>query len=185
MQVFPSDKFAFETSKTMKNDIVSHRSGSGKRKSMSSRFYPAYEIKISLLGITQEEMETLAGFFAAVKGGPFLFRDFEDYAQYGVLLGAGDGVRTDFQLLRSLGGLFYEPVRDVIRHSLVVYAGDTRASITLLEGGIVRFASPPPLGVLVKADFEYYWRVAIDDDVGWQTVFFDLYKLPSIRLVTV
>jgi uncharacterized protein (TIGR02217 family) len=185
MLIFPSDKFAFETTKTMKNDITVHRSGSGRRKSMTCRAYPVYEISLSLVGVTQEEMETLAGFFAAVKGAPFLLRDFEDYAQYGVTLGAGDGVRTAFQLVRSWGGLFYEPVTDIVDGTLLVYAGDARADAALLPEGIVQLAQPPAPGVVIKADFEYYWRVAVDDDIDWQTVFYNLYKLNNIKLVTV
>jgi uncharacterized protein (TIGR02217 family) len=185
MQIFPSDKFAFETTKTMKNETVAHQNGRGKRKTMTNRRYPVYEIKLSLLGVTQEEMETLVGFFASVKGEPFLFRDFEDYAQYGVLIGAGDGENRDFQLVRSWGGLFFEPVEDIVPGTLTAYVGDNRASASILPGGVARLALPPPLGAQIRADFEYYWRVAVDDDISWQSVFFNLYKLDNLKLVTV
>ena len=185
MLTFPSNKFAFETTKTIQNAVIVHRSGRGKRKTMTNRAYPVYEIKVSLVGITQEEMEGLVGFLAAVKGEPFLFRDFEDYAQYGVTIGAGNGVATQFQLVRSWQGLFYEPIQDVVANTLVVYLNDAKAKATLLNDGIIRFDSPPGAGAIIKADYEYYWRVAIDGDVDWSTVFYNLYKLNSIKLVTV
>jgi len=40
MQIFPSDKFAFDSTKTMHNEIVTYRSGSGQRKSMNNVAYP-------------------------------------------------------------------------------------------------------------------------------------------------
>src|SRR6185369_3398907 len=117
-----------------------------------------------------DELRTLAGFFLQQQGAllPFLFDDPTDDIAAAQPLGTGDSSRTVFQLLRNMGG-FAEPITAPNSVSAVYFDGilQSAANYTVdAATGFVTFATPPPAGQLVTADFTYYFRVRFADDTA-------------------
>ena len=110
-------------------------------------------------GIGYDELRILAGFFLQQQGAlqPFLFDDPTDDIAAAHPLGTGDSSRTAFQLLRHMGG-FAEPITAPNTVSAIYFDGiqQSAANYTVdAATGFVTFATPPPAGQLVTADFTY------------------------------
>jgi len=188
MDIFPDiPNMDWNNKKTPKYDVTVQMSGTKKRKTICTHAYPDWEMECSFVAMDKKQINKIAGFFCSQYGATkaFLWKDMEDYRVAGTQFGVGDGVTQRFQLLRSWAGMFYEPVYDVIARSLIVYQGESRSPVTLEDNGIVYFATPPAAGVKLAADFYYYWRVAFDDDITWEIIWYNLYNLNSFKLVSV
>jgi len=170
--------------KTPSFDVVVQKSGSKRRKTLSTHAYPEWELECSFTALDKTQIDKIAGFFMLVHGQLKSFRwlDMEDFKQAGVLFGIGDGVTQRFQLVRSWADLFYEPIYDVVDGTLIVFEGETRSAVTLEDDAVVCFAVPPADGVKLYADFHYYWRVAFPEGITWQIIWFNLYKWNSFKL---
>ena len=147
-------------------------------------------------GIGYDELRTLAGFFLQQQGSfqPFLFDDPTDDTASAQAIGTGDGSATVFQLVRTMGALlpgggFAEPITapnvvsaiyfDGVRQAVSGYGVDDAT-------GLVTFASPPPAGRLVTADFTYFFRVRFaDDSAEFENFMFQLWALKQVRLQSV
>ncbi len=140
--------------------------------------------------IGYDELRTLAGFFLQQQGAlqPFLFDDPTDNAVMGQPLGAGDSSRTDFQLLRTMGG-FAEPVTAPNTVSAIYFDGILQpATDYILDAatGLVTFAEPPRAGQIVAADFTYYFRVRFSDDTAeFENFMIQLWQTRQIKLQSV
>ena len=99
-------------------------------------------------------------------------------------IGTGDGALTDFQLFRMVGS-FKLPVTDIKSGTLSAIVDGVVTPVTLLDGGVVRFASAPASGAVISASFDYYWRVAFaDDETEFDSQFLNIGK-STIKMVTV
>jgi uncharacterized protein (TIGR02217 family) len=108
-------------------------------------------------GIAYDELRTLAGFFLQQQGPfqPFLFDDPTDDRMTAGLLGTGDSSNSVFPLVRDMGG-FAEPVTAPNTVSAIYFDGilQPAGNYTVdAATGLVTFASPPPAGQAVTADF--------------------------------
>ena len=189
LPIFPDLKtMAWNNTKTPRWDTAIQKYGSGKRKTLSRWTYPEWELDCKYTCLDQAEIEEVAGFFLMVRGRfqPFLWRDLEDYKQEKVRIGAGDGQTTDFQLVRNFANLFVEPIRDIVDGSLEIYLNDDPSEVQSESEGLVKFAQAPPAGAVITASFEYYWRVAFDEDeLSWNNFWYSFYQLNRVRLVSV
>jgi uncharacterized protein (TIGR02217 family) len=124
----------------------------------------------------EAELGALIAFFRARRGAAaaFRFRDPFDDSSNGMsgvpgaadqLLGVGDGVRTDFALVKDYGGQERRITRPV--------AGSVRASVggverlsgwTLAQKGVVSFAVAPAAGAEVRAGFRFDVPVRFEED---------------------
>ncbi len=129
---------------------------------------------------SEEDVRSLISFYRARRGPAigFRFRDPMDASSAGgdaapaasdELLGTGDGVRTDFALLRAYGGGPDAAVRRITRP----VAGSVLVSINgqpVLTGwtvqplGIVSFAVPPVAGAVIRAGFRFDVPVRFAED---------------------
>lgn len=145
---------------------------SGKRRSVSQRVYPMYQIKLAVEVLRDmtgtDELKNLMGFFNQRAGGfdSFRYTDPEDYAvtdhQFGV---RASGV-TEFQLIRTLGG-FAEPVNNVNVLTNIKSDGTPLTSptdYTISATGLVTLASAGTPGEVLTWSGSYYWRVVFDED---------------------
>lgn len=188
LPVFPEMPIKWKSKKTPVFSTYVKVAGSGRRKSMTHQSYPDWEIECSLTGLTDEQIRRVAGFLLSVQGrlSPFLWKDPEDYRETNVLLGYGNGVNRNFQLVRRWGALNPEPVRDVVAGTLHVFCDGQEQDAYDFDDGLITLAMAPASGAAVTATFEYYWRVAMDaDDVGWSVEFFDINEIDSFKVVTV
>lgn len=107
------------------------------------------------------ELAKLVGLFLSCRGNSraFLYRDPNDHAVRGQLIGTGDEANKNFQLVRDFGG-FIEPIQNADPTALNIYvAGEKLASAdwTLSAQGIAALTAAPAAGAEVTADFEFYF----------------------------
>lgn len=132
----------------------------------------------------------MAGFFLQQQGAlqPFLFDDPTDNSVTAQPLGIGDSSRTQFQLVRNMGG-FAEPITAPNTVSVIYFDGILRPASDYAADsatGLVTFTMPPPSGQLVTADFTYYFRVRFSDDTAeFENFMIQLWQARQIKLQSV
>jgi uncharacterized protein (TIGR02217 family) len=143
-------------------------------------------------GVGYDELRTLMGFFLQQQGSfaAFLYDDPADDRAAGQALGTGDGSAAAFQLVRSmgvglLGGGFAEPITAPNTVSAIYFDGVVQSPAGYSvdpDTGLVSFASPPPSGQVVAADFTYYFRVRFgDDSADFENFLYQLWALKQVR----
>lgn len=120
---------------------------------------------------TQAQLDALIAFFLARKGRAhgFRFKDWTDFAVQGQLIGTGDGVTTEFQLLKSYVNSVVESrtITKVVAGTAKIYVNGTlqMSGVTVDNTtGIVTFAAAPVSGTSITADFEFDVPVRFDTD---------------------
>ena len=147
-------------------------------------------------GVGYDELRTLMGFFLQQQGAfqPFLFDDPTDDTASAQAIGTGNGSTTMFQLVRSMGvalpgGGFAEPITAPNAVSAIYFDGIVQSASGYgidPTTGLVTFATPPPAGQLVTADFSYYFRVRFADDTAdFENFLYQLWALKQVKLQSV
>lgn len=153
-------------------------------------------------GIRSEtELAELIAFFRARRGPARGFRllDPFDNSTNGMagtptrldqLLGIGDGVRSDFQLVKLYGSGTEPQVRAITRpraDTLVVSVGGVATTAwTLAEKGMLRLAAAPPAGAEVRAGFRFDVPVRFAEDrLDVSAVNFTAGEAPSVPLIEI
>ena len=137
-----------------------------------------------------DELRTLLGFFMLCQGayGTFLFQDPSDFQVAGQQIGTGDASRTVFQLQRAMGAMlpgggFLEPITAPNVVSTIYLNGITQAPATYSVDpatGLVTFDTAPGSGLIITADFTYYFRCRfIDDKYDFENFMRHLWQLKS------
>jgi uncharacterized protein (TIGR02217 family) len=145
---------------------------------------------------SEADLHALIAFFRARRGAAvgFRFPDPFDNSSNGMTgeagagdqkLGAGDGVRTEFPLIKSYGSQLRRITRPIAGSVRVSVGGLEQASgWTLGERGRISFAAPPPPGADVRAGFRFDVPVRFAEDrlgVGFAT--FRAGEAPAVPLV--
>jgi uncharacterized protein (TIGR02217 family) len=124
----------------------------------------------------EAELGELLSFFRARRGAAVGFRleDPFDHSSNGMtgapgagdqLLGVGDGVRSEFPLVKDYGGQVRRITRPVAGTVLVSVAGVERVSGWTLEPkGVVAFEEAPAAGAQVRAGFRFDVPVRFAED---------------------
>ncbi len=180
-------------------NTIEHNAVSGKSTTQSLFAYPKYRYEVGydiLRSDANAEWQTLFSFFVLVKGkaSPFHFYDAADNVVIGQQLGVGDGVTTDFLFVRTLGSAT-DPVQDVrstgtlkfylngVLQSSGVNLLNTSQYATLYG---IRFVTPPANGVIVTADFDYYWLCRFNEDEAEFSQFMSVFwELRAIKFTSV
>jgi uncharacterized protein (TIGR02217 family) len=135
------------------------------------------------------ELQTLAGFFNARRStfDSFLYRDADDNTVAAQALGIGDGAAAAFQLVRTFGG-FTEPVlapqtvAAVYLDGVAQPSGWTVSTWGSSAPGVITFVSPPAGGVVVTADFAFYWPCRfVDQTMEFNKFMQDLWAAKSVK----
>jgi uncharacterized protein (TIGR02217 family) len=151
-------------------------------------------------GIRSEaELSQLIAFFRQRRGAARGFRitDPYDHSSNGMtgtpgmsdqLLGIGDGLSVDFPLIKSYGSGTEPQIRRITRprpETIVISAGDFgNDTWTLLDHGIIRFDTAPPVGAEVRAGFLFDVPVRFAEDrIDVSGVNFAAGEAPSIPLI--
>ena len=125
---------------------------------------------------------------------PFLFEDPSDRRVVGQPIGTGDASTTVFQLQRAIGarlpgGGFFEPISAPNVVSAVYFDGITQnpASYNVdPESGLVTFATAPGSGLIITADFTYYFRCRFtDDSYEFENFMYRLWQLKKMTFISV
>jgi len=184
-----------------RTDVVTLRSGSEERNAIwanSRRRYNAlYNVK------KWADIEDVLAFWEERRGRLYGFRwkDWFDYrsAAHGAaiaasdqLIGVGDGVKNQFQLLKTYGSVFSPWARDIRKP----VAGTVRVSIGGVEQmsgwsvdtttGIVTFSSPPATSAILRAGFEFDVPVRFDADrIEISHSGFELGDIPALPVIEI
>jgi uncharacterized protein (TIGR02217 family) len=115
----------------------------------------------------EAELKELVEFFRARRGAAVGFRleDPFDHSAQDQLLGCGDGVRTQFALVKRYGEQERRITRPMAGGVRVFVAGAERVGgWTLAAKGVVQFESAPVQGAEVRASFEFDVPVRFAED---------------------
>ena len=143
-----------------------------------------------------DELRTLMGFFMSCQGasGTFLFEDPSDCRVSGQYLGTGDSSKSVFQLQRTMGttlpnGGFSEPIVAPSTVDTIYFDGITQAGSSYSvdpNTGLVTFETPPSTGLVVTADFSYWFRCRfVDDSYSFENFMYQLWQLKKLSFITV
>lgn len=148
---------------------------------------------------SENELAEIIAFFRARRGSAKGFRicDPFDHSSNGMtgtptmsdqLVGRGDGLTTDFQLIKSYGTGDDPQIRPITRprdHTVVVsLAGAPATGWTLAKGGKLRFSVAPAEGEEIRAGFLFDVPVRFAEDrVDISGVNFTAGEAPSIPLI--
>jgi uncharacterized protein (TIGR02217 family) len=143
-----------------------------------------------------DELQTLMGFFMLCQGafGTFLFQDPSDDRVSGQQIGTGDTLRTVFQLQRTMGktlpgGGFLEPIVAPNVVNAVYFNGivqDPAGYGVDSMTGLVTFNIAPSSGLIITADYSYYFRCRfIDDSYAFENFMFRLWQLKKLTFISV
>ena len=139
---------------------------SGRRYAQGLWSYPrwAYKLKFDVLRSGAEaELQALVGFFNRHGGDAdtWLFRDPDGRQVVDQPLGVADGVRTQWQAVRSSGG-FTEPLRELDGAPAVKVNGTPQAVTYGEHTGLLTFASAPAAGAVLTWSGAYFLRCRFD-----------------------
>lgn len=151
-------------------DIVVSVSGHEQRNVTWSQARARYNVAKGVK--TREQLAALIAFFRARKGRAygFRFKDWTDYAASMELIGNGDGMRTQFQLVKRYASgsgqesrLIAKPVTGTVKlyKNSVLQTSGVSVDMT---SGMVTFTTAPASGVFINADFEFDVPVRFDTD---------------------
>ena len=186
-----------------RTEIVTLTNGFEERNTPWEHSRRRYDAGVGLRSL--DDVETLIAFFEARRGQMFGFRwkDWSDYKSgrasravtpFDQIIGTGDGARVEFGLCKTYrsGEVSYvRPVVKPVRGSVVV-AVDRDPQVEGLEfdidttTGVVRFSTPPAVGVAVSAGFEFDVPVRFDTDrIQTSVASFQAGDVPSVPVVEV
>jgi uncharacterized protein (TIGR02217 family) len=143
-----------------------------------------------------DELRTLMGFFMLCQGafGTFLFRDPSDDRVAGQQIGVGIASTTVFQLRRAMGatlpgGGFQEPILAPNVVTAVYLNGITQTPANYSvepNTGLVTFVTAPSSGLIISADFSYYFRCRfVEDSYTFENFMFQLWQLKKLTFISV
>lgn len=163
-----------------RTQIVTLGSGFERRSTPWAQGRRRYLIGANLRSL--DDMATLTGFFEARRGRlyGFRFRDFADFkscapgavvSAQDQVLGAGEGVRTRFDLVKRYGEgedalerRVRKPVAGTVRVAVAGVELDAGGFTVDAATGEVTLAVAPPVGAAVTAGFEFDVPVRFDAD---------------------
>jgi uncharacterized protein (TIGR02217 family) len=164
VQIFPTlPGLGFPARRTPAHSTTSQVAWSGKDSRRKNWTYPKHRYELTfdfLRSDSLAEWQTLVGFFNKVGGSAtaFKFLDPDDNAATAQQIGVGNGVDTQFQLVRTLGG-YVEPVFSPISP---VVSGAGLYSVN--AAGLVTFNLPPTIGAALTWTGFFYWLCRFDED---------------------
>lgn len=165
---------------------------SGKESRGSYMLYPRWKWKLTYdilrQAVAYAELQSLMGFFLSRRGAfdDFLYTDPTDYTVTAQAFGTGDGVTTQFQLLRTVGG-YSEPMQSINGTPTIYVAGTPTSAFTIdVNTGIVTFTAAPTLGQALTWTGSYYFRVRfVEDMMEFEEFMYQLWQAKTVNLISV
>jgi uncharacterized protein (TIGR02217 family) len=131
---------------------------------------PLAKYQIDSKSLTRSELDTLIQFHLDRQGAyeGFRFRDWVDYSTTHQIIGTGDGIQTQFQLVKTYVVDGYFVGRPILKPlpNLTLYNDGIWDNAWVLdtETGVLTFDTPPVLGATLAADFEFDVPVRFETD---------------------
>lgn len=179
---------------TVKKPIWSTRiqkATSGRELRASFYSYPVYQFSLSyevLRGNALGEIQQLIGFFNARQGSfdSFLYEDPDDNSATDQSFGVGNGTRTQFQLVRTMGG-FVEPVLALNGTPTIKVNGSVVSTgFTINSTGLVTFSTPPANGATLTWSGNFYYRVRfVQDSNEFEQFLKQLWQARKVEFISI
>ena len=156
---------------------------------------PLWEIELNydLLRMTlpEDDLEAIVGFFEQSGGenASFYFEPPSLSPVSAQMLGTGDGTTTTFAFTVTMGGAAIAPANIATPPNVYIDGVLQSGGYTINADALaatVTFATAPPAGTAVTADFHWYFLCRFDEDSADAEEFLStLYALQSLRLRSV
>lgn len=145
---------------------------------------------------TREQMEELIDFFWARRGKAygFRFKDWADYQLENEVIGVGDGVTTQFQVIKTYEPSGYPYQRIIRKINPGTLEVRKNGAVLLQPGycsvdnntGLVSFATAPEIGDILAVTGEFHVPVRFDiDDMKVTHDQWEVMSWPSVPLVEI
>jgi hypothetical protein len=168
---------------------------SGREVRASRHLAPLWSIELDYdvlrLAAPNADLQAIIGFFEECRGeeASFYFEPVTLSPVWGQAIGTGNGATATFAFTNSIGGASITPASvSVLNVYLDGRAQPSSAYVLNLTplAPSVTFVAPPAVGVLISADFAWYFLCRFDDDSADAEEFMaTLYALQSLKLITV
>jgi uncharacterized protein (TIGR02217 family) len=137
----------------------------------------------------EAELKALIEFFRARRGAAvgFRFQDPFDHEAEAQTIGSGDGVATEFPLVKHYGTQVRRITRPVAGTVRIRVAGEERVTgWTLGPLGVVRFETPPAAGASIEASFDFDVPVRFAEDrLTLSRATFAAGEIPSVPMIEI
>jgi uncharacterized protein (TIGR02217 family) len=137
----------------------------------------------------EAELKALIEFFRARRGAAagFRFQDPFDHQAENQPIGTGDGLRTEFPLVKLYGSQERRITRPVAGTVRIRVGGEEKVTgWTLGELGLVRFESAPAAGATIAASFDFDVPVRFAEDrLAFSRSTFAAGEIPSVPLIEI
>ncbi|HEY0013900.1 MAG TPA: DUF2460 domain-containing protein [Allosphingosinicella sp.] len=177
-------------------DVVTTGGGAEQRNSAWADARMRYDAGPGLRG--EADLHLLLSFFRARRGAAvgFRFEDPLDNSSNGMTgtpgaadqpIGTGDGIRTEFPLVKRYGAQERRITRAVPGTVRVTVAGVERVGgWTIEEGGVIAFDEPPQSGEAVEAGYRFDVPVRFAEDrLGFSLATFRAGEMPTVPLIEI
>jgi hypothetical protein len=143
--------------------------------------------------IGHNDYERIAAVFLTCLGryGRFFYHDRSDYSRFDQIIASGDGVKTRFRIIRSvgtLGGLnFSEPIGgiDILNFTPIVKINEVpQLSNWLIENDLqtIAFNTAPGAGALITMDFWFYYYCEwLNDNNDFEEFMRNLHRSTGVK----
>jgi uncharacterized protein (TIGR02217 family) len=175
-----------------KTDIVALSSGHEKRNIAWQIGRAKYELNYK--DISKKQSDDVLEFFMARRGQAygFRFKDWNDYEAKNEIIGTGNGVKTQFQLVKNYGEDAYKYQRKICKpvgSSVLLFVGSTQQSGNFSvndTNGIITFSVPPQNNLTIKASFQFDVPVRFNSDfLDTETESFGKNSFKKIELIEI
>jgi uncharacterized protein (TIGR02217 family) len=165
---------------------------SGKEYRSQMMAAPLYDISLGYDVIkhgVSPDLRTIFGFFLTRQGSfdSFLYDNPDDRSVTDQLFAVGDGSNRNFQLARSFGDVFIEPVQNVNALTNVKANGVVQtlgSGYSVSSTGLVTFATAPSNGQNLTWSGTYYYRCRFTkDDLAFDKFMKDFWALKKLEMM--
>ena len=167
---------------------------SGKERTLAYWTYPRWAFKVAYEVIRNkpslQELQPLWAFFNLHQGRYAVWQFFDptDNAVTGQPFGTGDGVTTEFQLVRAMyyeGRGWQEPVRSTVGTPVISVNGTPTTAFTLGDDGLITMNSAPANDAVLTWSGQFYFVCRFDqDDLTPAQAFNSLWSLDGLEFVS-
>ncbi len=170
---------AWNSSVSQAWEVTQTETASGRRRAICSQLYPKLSFTVSFTALDDKNLSLLMGFYAKCKGTllPFFYKDYGARVELQELSRDESG---KYQLFIKNGG-YVLPCEKA--DNVSVYVDDKETADFTLDGDILTVPTAMPKSV-VKASFDYYWRVRFLDTLSVTQSFANVNNV-DLKLVTV
>lgn len=190
--IFPqSPGLKIERTKTPQWKTITHIAASGKETRTALMSYPRWQFSLSYEFLRSDsvfaEYQAIIAHYNNVQGGydTFLYLDPYDNVVTNGIFGTGDGVTTQFQLLRHIN-TWAESVKDINGTPSIYIAGVLQTSGYTISNGLVTFTTPPPVSASLTWTGSFFYRVRyMGDTFDTKQFMYDLWEANKVEFISV